>query len=152
MTSWLRSAHPRCVLRSPKISDPLSRRDLLKQAALLGGVGLAPLLRATETRAPFSDEDDKFLDELEQANYLYFWEQASPQTGLVRDRSNVRGNDRTTVASIAATGFGLTALCIAEKRGYISHAQARRTACWPRCGLYGKSCRTIEVFSITSRT
>ena len=131
MTPWLRSARPRCVLRSPEIAGPVSRRDLLRQAALLGGVGLAPRLRATElrateARAPFSDEDDKFLDELEQANYLYFWEQGNPQTGLVRDRFNVRGNDpREKVASIAATGFGLTALCIAEKRGYLSHAQAR---------------------------
>ena len=29
------------------------------------------------------------------------------------------------MGSIAATGFGLTALCIGEKRGYISHAEAR---------------------------
>jgi len=27
------------------------------------------------------------------------------------------------MASIAATGFGLTALCIADRRGYLPHAQ-----------------------------
>ena len=29
------------------------------------------------------------------------------------------------VASIASTGFGLTAICIAEKRGFVSHQDAR---------------------------
>jgi len=92
---------------------------------VLAGLSLAPVVGASELTAPFSDEDDKFLDDLERANYLYFWEQTNPQTGLVKDRCNVRGKDRGGVGSIAATGFGLTALCIAEKRGYLSHAQAR---------------------------
>ena len=34
-------------------------------------------------------------------------------------------NDQGIVASIAATGFGLTALCIGEKRGFISSPIAR---------------------------
>ena len=29
------------------------------------------------------------------------------------------------VGSIASTGFGLTAICIAEKRGFVSHQDAR---------------------------
>ena len=72
-----------------------------------------------------SSADDQFLDELEKRNFRFFWEQASPQTGLVRDRCSVRGNSNTAVASIAATGFGLTALCIAQKRGFISFSDAR---------------------------
>jgi len=75
--------------------------------------------------APLSPEDDLFLDELESAAFRFFWEQASPHTGLVKDRCNVRGNDKTEVASIAATGFGLTALCIGEKRGWVSPYEAR---------------------------
>ena len=67
-----------------------------------------------------SPDDDQFLDELEKANFLFFWEQANPQTGLVKDRCNVRAADPTVVASIAATGFGLTALCIGQKRGWVS--------------------------------
>jgi len=80
------------------------------------------------TAAPnpqFSADDDQFLDEIERANFLFFWEQASPQTGLVRDRCNVRGNDRGGVSSIAATGFGLTALCIALKRRYLPFGPVR---------------------------
>ena len=75
--------------------------------------------------AGLSPEDDQFLDELEKQNFQFFWEQAGPQTGLVRDRANVSGNENSVVASIAATGFGLTALSIAEKRGYVSRNDAR---------------------------
>lgn len=80
---------------------------------------------AQRCEAALSADDQRFLDELQHATFLYFWEQANPQTGLIRDRFTARGTDRGGVASIAATGFGLTALCIGEKRGYISHAQAR---------------------------
>src|SRR5271170_5461645 len=72
-----------------------------------------------------SAEDDKFLDDLERSSFLFFWEQANPQTGLIKDRCNVLINDTGIVASIASTGFGLSAICIAEKRGYISHQDAR---------------------------
>ena len=103
----------------------ISRRDLFRYTTLLAGLGVPRVELASELPVQFSGADEAFLDELERANYLYFWEQADPQSGLVKDRCNVRGNDRATVASIAATGFGLTALCIAEKRGYISHPEAR---------------------------
>ena len=67
-----------------------------------------------------SPEDDQFLNGLEQANFLFFWEQANPKTGLIRDRCNVRTNDNNVVASIASSGFGLTAICIGHQRGFIS--------------------------------
>jgi len=77
---------------------------------------------------PFSPEDDQLLDDLERANCCYFWEQANPATGLVKDRCNARkaATDNSTVASIASTGFGLTALCIGERRGFLSHSEARQ--------------------------
>ncbi len=69
---------------------------------------------------PISPEDDGFLDEVEKASFLFFWEQADPKTGLVKDRANARAaQDKGIVASIAATGFGLTAMCIAHQRGYM---------------------------------
>lgn len=75
-----------------------------------------------------SPEDDQLLDEIEKQTFQFFWEQGSPQSGLVRDRANVSGNEPSVAASIAATGFGLTALCIADHRGYISRADARGRA------------------------
>jgi len=103
-----------------RASEMVTRRTFLKQTGALAlgaaaqGAALKPLLSA---------DDDQLLEEMERANYLYFWEQASPQTGLIRDRFNVRGDDRGGVSSIAATGFGLTALCIAEKRRYLTYNQ-----------------------------
>jgi hypothetical protein len=73
-----------------------------------------------------SPADEQFLDTLERACFLFFWEQASPQTGLIKDRCNVRANDTSVAASIASSGFGLTAICIAEKRGFIARSEARR--------------------------
>jgi len=102
-------------------SNLRSRRDLLKLAAGMGilmpfaGTGILPFLSAAEephtqaAPAPLpsslSPEDDQFLEELEKANFLYFWEQGNPETGLVKDRSSTRAQDKRTVASIAATGF-----------------------------------------------
>lgn len=73
-----------------------------------------------------SKEDDQFLDELEKANFQFFLEQADPDTGLVKDRAKVQGADTSIVASIAATGFGLTALAIGSQRGYIAVNDARQ--------------------------
>ena len=78
--------------------------------------------------SPLASEDDELLQEIEKAHFAYFWEQTNPQTGLVKDRANVRSGDNSIVASIAATGFGLTALCIGEKNGYISSTDARNRA------------------------
>jgi hypothetical protein len=70
-------------------------------------------------------QDNQFLDELEHANFLFFWEQGNPHTGLIKDRCNVRSKDVSTAASIACCGFGLTAICIAQKRGFVSYTDAR---------------------------
>jgi len=77
--------------------------------------------------SPFTPEDDQLLDEIERRACCFFWEQASPETGLVKDRCNARKatTDDSIAASIAATGFGLTALSIGDKRGYISRSEAR---------------------------
>ena len=75
--------------------------------------------------ASLSPQDDQFLNDLEHTSFLFFWEQANPQTGLIKDRCNVHVKDAGLAASIASTGFGLTALCIGDQRGFISHAAAR---------------------------
>lgn len=72
-----------------------------------------------------SDADEALLDEMQRAATLFFWEQADWKTGLVKDRSLATGSDSRDVASIASTGFGLTALCIASRRGYLDEAQVR---------------------------
>lgn len=98
-------------------------------ASLLGSSPKPEEQHTAPARPPsptsLSPEDDQFLDDLERLNFCYFWEQANPETGLVKDRCNVYGNDNGIVGSIAATGFGLTALCIGVKRGFISQFDAQ---------------------------
>src|SRR5215472_7449241 len=72
--------------------------------------------------------DDLLLDQMERAAFQFFWNEASPVTGLVKDRALANGGDQRTLSSIAATGFGLTALCIAAERGYASRAQLKARA------------------------
>src|SRR5438045_5606695 len=73
--------------------------------------------------------NDAFLDDLQQRTFRYFWEQADPNTGLVPDRARTDGSsldeNHRDVASIAATGFGLTALCIAATRKWIDPRDAK---------------------------
>ncbi len=102
-----------------------SRREVLKQFAAIGGTGL---LSGGKGARVFSPDDERLLDEIEHANFLFFWEQANPDTGLIRDRFTVRGTDQGRVASIASTGFGLTALCIGAERGFIPVREARARA------------------------
>ncbi|MGB6691203.1 MAG: glucoamylase family protein [Terracidiphilus sp.] len=126
-----------------------SRRKILRQMARLSlGIPLAqsnllPLLGqapAAQEKAggqhaipaphpqpgALAPEDDQLLDEIERACFLFFWEQGNPETGLIKDRCNVRTKDTSISASIASSGFGLTGICIAEKRGYVSYSDARR--------------------------
>jgi hypothetical protein len=115
----------------------MQRRDCLK---LLAGAALMPRLATlaqTQTdphltpespsRYHLTPDDEAFLDDMERRACLYFVEQAGATTGQVLDRAvavNPSGKiDPRPMASIAATGFGLTALCIAEKRGYQPRAQ-----------------------------
>lgn len=69
--------------------------------------------------------NDQLLEKIEQGNFQYFWTQASAMTGLVKDRAAVIGTDSSTLASIAAAGFGLTALCIGDSRGYMPTAELK---------------------------
>jgi hypothetical protein len=87
--------------------------------------GLAALFSSDPTRYRFTSEEDSFLEELERACFQFFWDEVNPATGLVKDRSQAAGADSRNVASIAATGFGLTALCIADHRGWEDSTKIR---------------------------
>ncbi|CAN5216571.1 glucoamylase family protein [soil metagenome] len=88
----------------------------------------SPLSR-TSNAPRLSAADESFLEDLSRRSFRYFLEQTHPDTGLTLDRARADGsihneNQRHT-ASIAATGFGLTALCIAAERGWITSEAAR---------------------------
>src|SRR5690242_21348900 len=108
-----------------------TRRGFLRTLAagalvlpLAGSVGVSDLLLA-EADGP---DDQDFLDELERASFEFFGNEADPFTGLVRDRAAAEGGDKSSTASMAATGFGLTALCIGHQRGYRSPSEITERA------------------------
>jgi hypothetical protein len=111
------------------IHSPITRRRMIWVSAAAGALCLTPssgLAAAAEKPFKLEGEDAAFVDELIKSGCLFFWEQASEKTGQVLDRArnDLKGaRDPRRMASIAATGFGLTALCIADKYGYLPHDQ-----------------------------
>src|SRR2546423_11225699 len=104
-----------------------TRREMIRKC----GIGLlgSPLLAlwslkktnsptGSDLGSPYQGTDDQLLDEIQRAAFDFFWNEASPVTGQVKDRALAKGNDSRLMSSIAATGFGLTGLCIAHQRGY----------------------------------
>ncbi len=86
----------------------------------LASASLAPLLEARSPASTGSNDraDEELLDEIERAAFKFFWEEASPTTGQVKDRALATGGGSERMSSIAATGFGLAGLCIGDRRGY----------------------------------
>lgn len=80
-----------------------------------------PLMAGQSTDTALQDSD-RLLDEVERRACLYFFEMADPKTGLVLDRAEVTDHYRTGPASIAATGFGLSGLCVADMRSYLDRS------------------------------
>jgi hypothetical protein len=105
-------------------------------AALLAGCTAAP---GTALDAGLDATDEQLLDEIERAAWHYFADNCHPLTGLAKDRCGADGPDSRVVASMAATGFALTAACIAERRGWIERAELleriERTLAWVEAEL-----------------
>jgi hypothetical protein len=104
------------------LAGALSRTGLQGQnPASTKAPAAAPQASPVPTLSP---EDDQFLNDVESASFQFFWEQGSPNTGMVKDRCNVQNPNQAGAASIAATGFGLTALCIGDQRKFIPTSAA----------------------------
>ena len=107
-----------------------TRRHFLRVA--LTGAAVLPFAKGAwasdlVSHPPVSPQNDvALLDELERAAFDFFWNEADPSTGLILDRASANGGSKYVKASIAATGFGLTALCIGHQRGYGSRPEIER--------------------------
>jgi hypothetical protein len=79
-----------------------------------------------------TSEDDALIEDLSRRAFRYFADHADARTGLVLDRARLTGEATPVghpshrIASSAATGFGLTALCIGVERGWMARDEARR--------------------------
>ncbi len=104
-----------------------SRREFLLSTA--GATLLARRALAAsppDVTEPLKADERKFLEDFAKRCSLYFWEQADHHTGVIMDRARNDGaRSGNNVGSVAATGFGLTALCIAGSRGWLTNEQVR---------------------------
>lgn len=75
-------------------------------------------------------DDDTLIEAVARETFDYFWNEANPQTGLVKDRSTP-----ASPSSIAATGFGLAAIPVGVERGWITRDEG-----------YDRALLTLETF------
>lgn len=92
---------------------------------------LSAPLHATAEVAPsrrqvLDSADAALLDEMQRRAVLYFLEQSDPDSGLTHDRAPATGRRSRAPSSCAATGFALTAYCIADSRGWLPAGEALR--------------------------
>lgn len=66
------------------------------------------------------------LDEIKERGCKFFYTEASSKTGQVRDHAPALAPPDNQIASIASTGFGLTALCIAHHHGYLAQSECEQ--------------------------
>jgi hypothetical protein len=115
------------------MAAPLARVFALLAAAAVIGCGSLDTSRAvskparTSTAAfALTPDDQAFLEDLSRRSFQFFWDQADPDTGIVRDRSRTDGlpssEGSRQIGSIASVGFGLSGLCIAAERGWLPRA------------------------------
>ncbi|MFG0299741.1 MAG: glucoamylase family protein [Phycisphaerales bacterium JB047] len=70
----------------------------------------------------FNQQEQRFLDETQEATFRYFMQAVAPETGMVYDRTS------SDVISIAGVGFQLAALPIGVERGWITRQQGAQRA------------------------
>src|SRR5262245_12507830 len=81
--------------------------------------------RATSTR-PEDLADDELLELVQRRSFRFFWDRAHPVSGLARDRTNVHRppDPSDELIGIGGSGFGIMAIIVAVKRGWITRSQA----------------------------
>ena len=94
-----------------------------------GGAARAPRAAREASSWRLSPADDRLLEDACRRAFRYFWNESDPKTGLTLDRVREDGTPQAAshqgIASIAATGFGLTAIAIAAERGWVTPPEAR---------------------------
>ena len=107
--------------------DESGRKLPLREKFFIDGIGLASaslspeeLIRQipehvkVEVAGLLEMDDEDLLNMLERKTFDYLWLEANPANGLIRDRT-MKGSP----CSIAAVGFGLSAIPVAVERGWI---------------------------------
>lgn len=85
--------------------------------ALSSGCELFAVVLPLDGPKSFKD-DEAFLDYVQSQTFRYFWDEANPKNGLIRDRSAAY-----SPCSVAAVGFGLSAINVGIERGWITRTE-----------------------------
>ncbi|MGA7305682.1 MAG: glucoamylase family protein, partial [Rhodothermales bacterium] len=84
----------------------------------LGVGGQSSGLSEEIVAAPKQLSDEEFLELVSHTAFDFFWYEANPDNGLIKDRSTPASS-----ASIASVGFGLTGIPIAIDRGWVDRVE-----------------------------
>jgi hypothetical protein len=91
-------------------------------SALLAQTPLSPESQKQKNGIELSDS--ALLDLVQRRSFAYFWDFASPTSGMARERSNSSyGYGKETVTT-GGTGFGIMAILVATERKWISRDTA----------------------------
>jgi len=99
------------------LKNNLTRREVLAQLSKVAVISSLPTMtffpfgcgngNTSSPQPPTEDgyngTNDQLLEEMEKAAFLFFWEQADPATGQVKDRALAAGNDSRAVSCFVAT-------------------------------------------------
>jgi hypothetical protein len=103
--------------------DPAKSKQSLTEPFYLGSIFLMTTPQppsqdrfAVEVQQLLSLDDDALIDAVARKTFDFFWQEVNPANGLIKDRSTP-----DSASSIAAVGFGLTAIPIAIDRGWITY-------------------------------
>lgn len=80
-----------------------------------------------DSASHYSLSNEALLDTIQRATFNYFWYGAEPNSGMAPERINISGvypmKDKSVVTT-GGSGFGLMAILVGIKRGYITREQA----------------------------
>ncbi|MCX5794144.1 MAG: hypothetical protein NTY77_01440, partial [Elusimicrobia bacterium] len=135
LTALLGLALPALAARAAPVSstDEAAGAALSKLFDGTAGAGSADFSPTTGLPAPapvkgkaIPKDDGALLEDLSQRSFRYFWDTADPKTGLFPDRApgDCSKPQGKVVASVAASGFGLTGYCLAAERGWVPRKEA----------------------------
>ncbi len=96
---------------------------LLCATLLVSAQSAPPPVTLLEQR--ISVADALLLEQCQRRAVDYFVEQSDLASGLTRDRAPADGGQSNAPASIAATGFALSAWCVADDHGWLPPGDAR---------------------------
>lgn len=117
------------LLPYPQTPRRFCARWLSAWGFVVASVVCAATAWGAERTVRLAADDAALLDDVQRRAVLFFVEQTDATSGLTLDRARLDGSGggrERAPSSVAATGFALTAWCIAAERGWLTEAEARR--------------------------